>query len=183
MSQEHHQAFIQHLEGLAQRDAGAMAALRRSLAFDPGEFPKAFPYVERYVPNDMHGRHPLRQAMYAVAGLYALHAQSSSRRLPAAFGQLVRNEGRPSLELRFVAMLDADPEGIVTHLRQMVSLLKAAGLAYDHEALLGDLRWLLDDQIGSEPRDRVRRDWARQFYGTVQADHLNDQTAAASAEQ
>jgi CRISPR system Cascade subunit CasB len=183
MSQDHHQAFVKSLADLAGRDTGAMAALRRSLAFDPGDDPKAYPYVERYVPRDMHGNHPLRKAMYAVAGLYASHPESSPRPLAAVYGRLVRDEARPSLEARFIALLDADPEGVVTHLRQIVSLLKASGLGYDHVALLNDLRWLLDDQIGSQWRDGVRRTWARQFYGAVQADDVESQTAAASAEQ
>lgn len=183
MSQDHRLAFIRSLEDLARRDAGAMAALRRSLAFEPGDDPKSFPYVERYLPRDMLGNPPLRKAMYAVAGLYAAHPESASRPLAAVYGRWVRDEARPSLELRFIALLDADPEGVVTHLRQIVNLLKAAGRGYDHAALLNDLRWLLDDHIGSESRDRVRRAWARQFYGAVQADDLEDQTAAASAEQ
>ena len=183
MSQDHHQAFVKSLADLASRDTGAMAALRRSLAFEPGDDPKSYPYVERYLPRDMHGSHPLRKAMYAVAGLYANHSEAAARPLAAVYGRLVRDEARPSLESRFIALLDADPEGVVTHLRQIVSLLKAAGLGYDHAALLNDLCCLLDDQIGSDRRDRVRRSWARQFYGAVQADDDQDQTAAASAEQ
>lgn len=183
MSQDHHQAFVRSLEELRQRDPGGMAALRRSLAFEPGDDPKSYPYVERYVPREMHGSHPLRKAMYAVAGVYAAHPESGARPLAAVYGQLVRDKDRPSLEQRFIALLDADPEGVVTHLRQIVSLLKSDGRAYDHVALLNDLRWLLDDRIGSEARDRVRRDWARQFYGTVQADDLEDQTAVTFADQ
>lgn len=183
MSQELRQAFVKHLAGLASRDSGAMAALRRSLAFHPGDDPKSYPYVERYVPRDMRGDHPLRKAMYAVAGLYATHPESSSRPLAAVYGRLVRDEAHRSLESRFIALLDSDPEGVVTHLRQIVSLLKAAGAGCDHAALLNDLRWLLDDQIGSDWRDRVRRDWARQFYGAMQADDPEAKTAAASANQ
>lgn len=183
MSQEHHLAFVRSLDELSRRDPGAMAALRRSLAFAPGDDPKAFPYVERYVPRDMHGSHPLRKAMYVVAGLYASMPESGSRPLAAVFGHWVRASERPSLEARFIALLDADPEGVVSHLRQIVSLLKSEGLAYDHAALLSDLRWLLDDWVGSEARDRVRRDWARQFYGAVQAGDTDEQTAAVSADQ
>ena len=183
MSQDHHQAFIQSLDELAGRDAGAMAALRRSLAFEPGNDPKSFRYVERFVPRHLHGSDPLRKAMYAVAGLYASHPEAGLRPLPAVYGRLVRDEPRPSLESRFIALLDADADGVVTHLRQIVSLLKSAGRGYDHAALLNDLRWLLDDRMGSESRDRVRREWARQFYGAAQSDDTEDPTAAASADQ
>ncbi len=184
MSQDHHQAFIRSLVELNERDpGGAMAALRRSLAFEPGDDPKTYPYVERYVPRDMHGNHPLRKAMYAVAGLFALHPEAAPRPLAAVYGKLVRDLDRPSLEQRFIALLDADPESVVTHLRQIVRLLKANDRSYDHVALLNDLRWLLDDHFGAEARDRVRRDWARQFYGAVQANDLQDRTADLPADQ
>jgi CRISPR system Cascade subunit CasB len=189
MNQGHHQAFVKSLVDLASRDTGAMAALRRSLAFDPGNDPKAYPYVERYVPRELRGK-----AMYAVAGFFAFNPEEGTETLATSYGHLVQEkmrheskgdrEGRrTSLESRFIALLDADPEGVVTHLRQIVSLLKASGRGYDHAALLNDLRWLLDEQIGSEWRDRVRRTWARQFYGAVRADDMENQTAAASAEQ
>ena len=44
--------FIEWLEGLNQKDTKVRAVLRRSLAFNPGAFPPAYPYVEPFVRNE-----------------------------------------------------------------------------------------------------------------------------------
>ncbi|WP_294259682.1 hypothetical protein [Propionivibrio sp.] len=41
--------FIEWLEGLNEKDTKVRAVLRRSLAFDPGSYVHAFPYVEPFV--------------------------------------------------------------------------------------------------------------------------------------
>ncbi|PZQ98681.1 MAG: type I-E CRISPR-associated protein Cse2/CasB, partial [Flavobacterium psychrophilum] len=38
------QSFIAHLQRLQEHDRGAMATLRRSLSFEPGSYPPAYPY-------------------------------------------------------------------------------------------------------------------------------------------
>ena len=53
----------------AANDLAAFAILRRSLSFEPGAWPAAFPYVE---PTAHLGDGWRRMAAYLVAGLYAL---------------------------------------------------------------------------------------------------------------
>jgi len=180
MKREAAQRFIDRLVDLDKQDRGAMAALRHSLAFEPGHDPKAFPYVERFVGRDVHVDDARRRAMYASAGLFALHPLLvQERSLAAAFGELVRrrvaggreqDKNRPSTERRFLALLEADSDGLMVHLRQAVHLLVAEKLGFDHTGLLLDLCDLLGDRTPPERRDRIRRDWAHQFYRALTAD-------------
>jgi CRISPR system Cascade subunit CasB len=160
----HARDFVAYLEALAEKDRGALAALRRSLGFRPGGYPAAFPFVERFVGHDRHAEDPLRKALYLVAGLYALHpAHRDNESFAAAFGQLRVQRGSESIEKRFIALLSSDPENMPNYLRQAVSLLAAEGLAFDYAALLTDLsRWL--NPFAQEQRDALRQRWARDFY-------------------
>ena len=166
---DHAQSFIAHLSELAEQDRGALAQLRRGLGFAPGAFPRAYPYVERFVGPDRDANDPWRKALYLAAGLFALHPQHrEGETLAAALGHLARARESGSIEQRFVALLGAGPEGLPNLLRQVVSLLAADGLAYDHVRLLDDLGvWLRP--FDSEGRDRIRQRWARDFYRTYDA--------------
>ena len=181
---EHAQSFIAHLEGLADRDRGAFAALRRSLTFDPGAYPPAYPYVERFVGADRHADDPWRKALYLTAGLFALHPQrADGTSFASGFGRLARERDSSSLEQRFVALLSADPESLPNLLRQAVSLLAADRLAFEYVRLLDDLaRWL--NPFAQEVRDSLRQQWARDFYRTYdrQAD-ASENTESAATEQ
>jgi len=160
-------SFIAHLAGLKEHDRGAFAHLKRSLGFEPGAYPRAYPYVERFVGADKHADDPWRKALYLTAGLYACHPQHSPNTgLAAAFGRLARERDSGSLEQRFIALLGAEPESLPPMLRQMVSLLAADGLGFDFATLLDDLgRWFdAFDTADERKRDRVRQRWARDFY-------------------
>lgn len=162
---DHAEKFIEHLAVLKDRDRGAMAALRHSLAFAPGAYPRAFPYVERFAGAAAHERDAHRLALYAVAGLFARHPLRRPQSFAAALGELLRLRQSPSIESRFVALLGADAENIVEYLRQAVSLLAADGIGFDHARLLVDLsQWL---NPGTDP-SRLRQRWARDFYRAAQ---------------
>lgn len=177
MSQDPATDFIDHLQRLSKGDRGAMATLRHSLAFSPGDYPRAYPLVERFVASGWHELDARRLARYAVAGLFAAHPVQHQRSLAAALGQLVRDKQRPSLELRFIALLEADADTVMDHLRQVVSLLAADGLGYDHAALLQDLAIALDAGAWPSARDRLKRRWAHDFYRALQAEAATDKAA------
>lgn len=163
---EHAEQFIAHLIALKERDRGAMAVLRHSLAFEPGCYPKAFPYVERFVGSAVHERDARRLALYAVAGLFALHPHQQGQSFATALGELLRRRESPSIEGRFIALLGADAENIVEYLRQAVSLLAAEDIGCDYARLLADLsQWM---NPNADP-SRLRQRWARDFYRAVQA--------------
>lgn len=167
---EYADRFMEHLCALREKDAGAMAVLRRSLAFDPGRYPAAFPYVERYIGGEWHERDARRLASYAVAGLYALHPKHETRRtFAAACGELKlqrekSGRGGDGVERRFVSLLNADAENVVHYLRQLLSLIGRDGPAFNYVRLLDDLmKWMNLLHGREEDLDRVRERWAREF--------------------
>jgi len=167
------QHFISHLAGVCE-DRGARAILRRAAAFAPGEYVHAFAFVEPFLPAEAPESE--RRAFYLCAMLYALHGQhQEGRSLARAFGALWwRNDKRPSLEKRFIALLEADADGLAEHLRQIVTLLKEE--AFDHAALLADLRELQKPYV-TERQNRIRARWAKDFYRSEI--HAADESIAA----
>ncbi|KJH65970.1 type I-E CRISPR-associated protein Cse2/CasB [Chromobacterium violaceum] len=167
---EHAQDFVLHLQQLAEQDRGALAALRRSVGFPPGAYPPAFPHVERFVPPDSHAEDSFRLALYIAASLFALLPKhQTGQSLAAAFGKLWRARESDSVEKRFITLLDAEPEQLPNYLRQAVTLLAADGYGLDYQALLRDLNywlspWQREQYDGTTSRDKVRRNWARDFY-------------------
>lgn len=166
---KHAESFVAHLLGLAERDRGALAHLRRSLSFAPGAYPPAYPFVERFVGADRHANDPWRKALYLTAGLFSFHPEhQAGETLAGAFGRLGRARESASIEQRFVALLGAEAETLPHMLRQIASLLAADGLPCDYVRLLDDLGvWLRIHN--SEGRDRLRQRWAREFYRTYDA--------------
>lgn len=171
---EHAEKFIGHLEVLKERDRGALATLRHSLAFEPGSYPKAFPHVERFAGSAAHERDSRRLALYAVAGLFARHPRhESSRSFAAAFGEVLRRKSKPndpnkSIEGRFVALLGADAENVVEYLRQAISLLASEDIGLNYARLLDDLTIWMNPVSDSARRDQKRQNWARDFYRVSQ---------------
>lgn len=171
------ESFIKHLQRLNRHDRGAIAALRRSLGFEPGVYPPAYPSVERFAAQgtDNESR---RQALYLTAGLFALHPHHGrGQPLAGALGRVMRHRVSASIEKRFIALLAADADSLANHLRQTVSLIAADGIAIDYAELLDDLGRLLQ-RWNEEQRDDVRQRWARAFYRAAEPD---DRGIAASA--
>lgn len=175
------QSFIDHLQGLAARDRGALAALRRSLGFAPGSYAPAYPVVERFASHD-GTREALRLALYLAAGLFALNPRHRPQRsLADALAQAMIERNSDSIERRFIAILAADGEALPTHLRHAVQLLAAGESGFDFVGLLDDLAVWLDPWRPDE-RDRVRQRWARDFYRRLAPADDADTATDASAE-
>jgi CRISPR system Cascade subunit CasB len=170
--------FIEWLEGLNEKDTKVRAVLRRSLAFDPGRFVPAYPYVEPFIKDaDNSWR---RQMLYLVAGIWAAHWREGRTGEPMPFGKacaVFDNEKRKtvssddrrkttSTERRFVTLLDADHDQLPHRLRQMVALLKEQTMDYD--ALLNGLLFWNDEQ------KRTQNAWARDFYRTLNHETTNE---------
>ena len=163
--------FIEWLERLNEKDTRVRAVLRRSLAFDPGQFASAYPYVEPFVKDDDN---PWRREMlYLVAGLWAMHWREGPLGSPISIGKacaVFDSERRKTMskddrqkltsaEKRFVTLLDADRDQLPYRLRQMIALLKEQ--LVDFDALLTGLLYWNHDQ------KRTQNHWARDFYRDV----------------
>jgi CRISPR system Cascade subunit CasB len=154
-------AFIEWLEDLNKRDNRVRAVLRRSLAFDPGEFPSAYPYVEPFVKSE--GNAWRREMHYLVAGLWAAHWREGRRGQPLSPGAACaahwHASGSTSTERRFINLLDSDRDQLPHRLRQMVALLKDQSIDFD--ALLKSLLYWNDNH------KRTQNGWARDFYRNI----------------
>ena len=150
--------FIEWLEGLNEKDTRVRAVLRRSLAFDPGQFVPAYPYVEPFVKDKDNSWR--REMLYLVAGLWAAQwreGQGGQRMsLGKACAVYQMTSGSTSTERRFIALLDSDRDQLPHRLRQMIALLKEQPIDFD--ALLTGLLYWNDDQ------KRTQHAWARDFY-------------------
>jgi CRISPR system Cascade subunit CasB len=159
-------SFIERLESLNEKDTKVRAVLRRSLAFDPGAFVPAYPYVEPLLKGEDNLW--LREMRYLVAGLWAAHWREGRSGTPLPIGKACAAyqaaSGSSSTERRFINLLDADRDQLPHRLRQMAALLKEQVIDFD--ALLKGLLYWNDDQ------KRTQNAWARDFYRT-----LNNETA------
>lgn len=175
-----------HLSHLSRSQ---LAALRRSLGDDlPGQ---SVPWLEGVFLRSGLGVLPDPQwrALAVVAGLYALIERPDAAAEPQAaperrdsfghtFGQLyLAQDQRPSTEKRFLALLDADMDGLPYALRQAVTLLKADGRHPDWVQLMADVGWWDKGSAG----DRVRRRWALDFYRTAERRSDTDTDTDADA--
>lgn len=170
-------AFIEWLQALNERDTRVRAELRRSLAFTPGSFPRAFPYVEPFLNEDATSWR--REVHYLVAALWAMHWKKARTDAPQPMGKAAalyakdhhaREQlmgGSSSTERRFIALLDADSEQLPHRLRQMIALLKDETI--DFGALLDDLlRW-------NDEKKRTQNGWARDFYRSLDRETYLDE--------
>jgi len=151
-------SFIEWLENLNEKDSKVRAVLRRSLAFDPGMFVPAYPYVEPFLREEDNSWR--REVLYLVAGLWAAHWREgrSGPAIPIgkACAEFQRQSGSASTERRFISLLDADAGQLPHRLRQVLALLRE--LSIDFNGLLKGLLYWNDDQ------KRTQRTWARDFY-------------------
>lgn len=161
--------FIEWLEKLNESDTKVRAVLRRSLAFDPGEFVQAYPYVEPFVKNEDNSWR--RKMHYLVAGLWAAHWREGRSEELISIGKAchalcIAKEKSPSIERRFINLLDADPDQLPHRMRQMIALLKKQSIDFDD--LLKRLLYWKDDQ------KRTQYAWARDFYRDLKDETANE---------
>ena len=163
--------FIEWLEDLNAKDTKVRAVLRRSLAFDPGAFVPAYPYVEPFLKGEAN---PWRREMlYLVAALWAAHWREGRTGVPMSIGKACSAyqtaSNSTSTERRFIGVLDADRDQLPHRLRQMVALLREQPIDFD--ALLTGLLYWNDDQ------KRTQNAWARDFYRNMNHESHTEPTS------
>ncbi|NSW84740.1 MAG: type I-E CRISPR-associated protein Cse2/CasB [Syntrophobacteraceae bacterium] len=155
--------FIDWLEKVSKKDSRVRAVLRRSLAFDPGSYPPAFPYVEPFVKDEDNSWR--RRMFYLVAGLWASHWREGRTGKPISIARACARHqssgNSTSTERRFISLLDADSDQLPHRLRQIVTLLKEQPVDFG-KVLEGLLYWnsgLKSTQIN----------WAREYYRDLES--------------
>jgi CRISPR system Cascade subunit CasB len=162
-----------------------LAALRRAVGRRPGEVVEACRIVDPFLP--LHVSRREEWAAYSTATVMALHpvhARRAEGRRVAGFGRSLRRirirdgEEDSGVERRFVALLSADSEQVVVHLRGLIMLLhdRASDEPVDFVQLYWDLiDWDREDR-------RVQRDWAAAFWGPDSEAHGRTAAEAGTEE-
>lgn len=186
--------FVAELKRL---ERGPLAQLRRGLGGDE----RSVYWLEGLYTRTGYGeaKPGSKRVLQLLAGLYALkpqardgdeeneapnpaEAMAKAEKAPSIgrlMGRLYVSQGaRPSTEKRFLALLDADRDGLNYQMRQAVMLLATEDLTPDWVRLAQDLlHW----------NDITRRRWAQDFYGEIYRDQNDndapqpDQTAPSQA--
>jgi CRISPR system Cascade subunit CasB len=153
--------FVNFLYELAKEEnRGALAALRRGLGKDPGTVFEMYPYVAPFLsPQDSSW---CRSCYFVIASLFAYHPlPGGSGNLGTAMGLVYqKNDMRPSIEQRFIALLNSHPDDLFDHLRYAVSLAKSEEIPINWQSLLHDIVYW-----NSENR-YVQRRWAASFWNS-----------------
>ncbi|MCX7419854.1 MAG: type I-E CRISPR-associated protein Cse2/CasB [Planctomycetia bacterium] len=157
--------FVGQLAKLeADEDRATLAQLRRGLGKALGFVTERDGWVIRRLPDLTHRE----LTIYAlIASLFAQHPTVGGS---GSFGDAFRELGRispapdrgpnPSVEKRFVALLNSNSEELGDRLRHAVSLLRTNNIAIDWRCLLYDaLRW-------DSSRRWVQINWSRDFWGS-----------------
>lgn len=154
--------MIEHMVQLRARDdRAALATLRRAAAghAEAG----VYPLVARFFPSPPNRRK--ERALIETAILFGLHPSHGSSSVAAGLRIVRDRTGSDSIEMRFVALLDAHPDDLFVHLRHAVALLRTAELAIDYDDLLLAIqRWGANDR-------HVQRRWAREFWATYEEEN------------
>lgn len=96
-----------------------------------------------------------------VAALYAHHPDHSDHGGNLGHLCCVLSAGLSTFEGRFKRLLLCDAEGLRQRLRPVILAARAKGIAVDYQRLYLDLRSWDHGFYG----DRVRKDWAQDFWG------------------
>jgi CRISPR system Cascade subunit CasB len=140
------------------QDRAAMATLRRALSGEERDTLPTYRYLGWYLPP--HPRE--RDRCILIAALFADHQGSTTEgTLGKHLAALIRadDQKQAAVERRFSQLLAAHSDDLPVYLRQVVSLLKTAGIPVNWQQLLRDvLYWDVDGE-------RIRQKWAYDFWG------------------
>lgn len=167
---------------------GLLAALRRSVAAQPGEVLDTCDFEFERLPDELRGRgsEPATAGEWAAHlafALYAVHQQSQESNMHCAcshgreqhhgLGHAVKQLAlkgtgeqleQGQMPSRFAALVTSESvEELAHYARQLVQQLRGASIPLDYGRLAGQLYWY---QL-PEYRNRVCLEWAREFSNPV----------------
>ena len=143
-------------------DRGAMADLRRAL--NPAQRHRAWPLLGR-VGGIGNPR------IEVIAGLFAYHPDETREGNLGTTCRRLKEENE-SFEGRFVRLLACDYDEICDRLRPVILAAKAKGIVVNYERLFADLSYW---------GDRVKADWAREYWGVPEVEEPPAQSASEAA--
>jgi len=159
-SQRSENRFINYLIELSQgQHRGELAVLRRGLSQPPARDVAMYPYIARFIPDNLRGSF-YEKVHYLVAALFANHPINTAQgNFGAHMQAAAREASQEATERRFVVLLNAHADDLPDYLRQAVSYLRSKEIAINWEALLKDLlQW-------NHPDRYIQRHWANSFWG------------------
>lgn len=160
---------VGYLKGLAKRqDRAALAHLRRGLGRKPGEAMEMYPYIGRFIGEKTNSGHD--RAVFLTSALFADYsdAPQNAGNLGQSVRKLSDETTSDSIEKRFVALLDADPEDLHYYLRQIIDLLKSKTIPVNWNDLFKHI------QGWGHPDRWVQKKWARSFWGSSDTNKSQD---------
>lgn len=153
--------LLTHLRRLKD-DRGAMADLRRAL--NPAQRHRAWPLL---APVRGIGK----PRFEVVAGLFAYHpAETTHGNLGTTCHRLATESN--SFEMRFHRLLACDRTEITARLRPVVLAARARGVEINYKQLFIDLSYW---------GDRVKSEWAREFWNVPESDDRGALSTTESA--
>lgn len=169
--------FIIYLYTLAEKgNRGALADLRRGVSGQPGTHPAMFSIVAPWIPDDARNTW-LEKVYYIIAALFAYYqAGAAGTNLGTDKGNLgnhcrslvEKKAQSASYETRFTNLLKAHRDDLVSHLKQVLALLRGEDIPINWHQLFYDLQhWNSDSQF-------VQRQWANGFWVYQKTDKTNE---------
>lgn len=148
-----------------KEDRGAMAQLRCALI--PSREQRAWPLLARFDGIGLEHKH---KVVRTIAGLYASHPVESNTGMGTLCLRLCsesetpwKDEAPGAVAKRVQHLLAAESHEVCERVVRLVLRAKTQGVAVDYEQLECDLL----DWDRSSRRDRVRAEWAKQFWTPV----------------
>ena len=170
IEETHDDPLIRFLISLDKdEDRDVLAALRSGLGKPPGEAPRMYPHVVRYLTSSDPSQKSVL-TVFLVASLYGSHPEHVPGRSLglALWHATMRPEnpdgkhGESGVEARFAAMLDSHEDDLPRHFEGMISLCKSADEGLDWYRFRRDVFALFSDE--EKYRDAVKLRWARDFW-------------------
>ncbi len=170
MSKELSQKFIKYLISLKESEnRAALAQLRRGLGKPPGSVPQTYPYVVPWIQGISETE---SKAFFLVSSLFAMHPETANDgTLGITFFSIWKDAGQsPSIEKRFVQLLNSNVDELPGRLRHAVSLAASKKVPVNYAQLLSDLRYWNNENRW------VQQKWAKQFWTPGQDERSNTDT-------
>jgi CRISPR type I-E-associated protein CasB/Cse2 len=188
MSDSVHEQFKSQLEAWAKKDgskrpdSARLADLRTGLGKKPGDAPRMFSHIAKFVAYGDNSAHT--QAVFLTASLYAMKANHTNdqKNLGHSLRDLLDKPDKPeesSMSKRLAIALDADPEDLPHHLQTLVNLVNSKGNDINWIRFFEDVKVLLGSN--EDWRNAVKLRWARSYWGNLKQE--NDDASETSNDQ